>query len=199
MKRRSCDSAIFPLRRNTALANFSKIFVLKRQLYRHWIKYVDCRDCRHADTTDPSRAYRTKPVALNLCCTPVLMLFDIAILSKKSAGLEISTKLWFPISGRRGRHCSTSDCRSAVQLHSEAAAYSGCFATQLGLARFLQGHTSIGGQLGRFFFQSSHAYLVSQKLFTHSAVEIESEWRYIPLIIPTAIKRPYRQLQDELL
>lgn len=92
VKRRSYDSAIFPLCRNTALANFSKIFVLKRQLYRHWIKYVDRRDCRHADTTDPSRAYRTKPVAPKLCRTPLLMLFDIAILSKKFAAPEIYTE-----------------------------------------------------------------------------------------------------------
>jgi hypothetical protein len=28
-------------------------------------------------------------VALNLCCTPLLVLFDIAILSKKFAGLPI--------------------------------------------------------------------------------------------------------------
>ena len=93
VKRRSCDSAIFPLCRNTALANFSKIFVLKRQLYGHWIKYFGCRDCRHADTTDPSRAYRTKTVPLTLCRTPLLMLFDYVILSKKFAELELS-KNW---------------------------------------------------------------------------------------------------------
>lgn len=102
VKRRSSKSAVFALRRNRAFANFSEIFVLKRQLYRHWIKYVDRRDCRHADTTDPSRAYRAKPVALNLCCAPLLMLFDIAILSKKLQGWKIYTKLWLPIDGKHG-------------------------------------------------------------------------------------------------
>lgn len=37
VKRRSRESAVLALRRNSALANFSKIFVFKRQLYRHRI------------------------------------------------------------------------------------------------------------------------------------------------------------------
>ena len=100
MKRRPCDSAIFPLCRNTALANFSKIVVLKRQLYRHWIKYSGRRDCRHADTTDLLGAYMRNTVSLKPGCTPLLMLFDIVILSKKFARLEISKKLWLVVAHR---------------------------------------------------------------------------------------------------
>lgn len=90
VKRWSCDSAIFPLCRNTAFANFSKIVVLKRQLYRH---RINISAAKIAGMPTLRNVLIGNKVSLMLCCTPLLLIFDIVILSKKFAYPAISKNL----------------------------------------------------------------------------------------------------------